>query len=108
MKIIHWEASYFKHSINIQAAAWNYKSLIASGICWKHIKSESQKSYSVRKNKKQCLQFFFSQARTLILYAKFICPGLVIKAWENLTARLEKFERGSTAQTDIDFEPEKW
>ena len=108
MKIIHWEASYFKHSINIQAAAWNYKSLIASGIWWKHIKSESQKSYSVRKNKKQCLQFFFSQACTVILYTKFICPGLGIKAWENFTARLEKFERGSTAQTDIDFEPEKW
>ena len=37
----------------------------------------------------------------MILYAKFICPGLGIKAWENFTARLEKFERGSTAQTDI-------
>ena len=77
IKTLLWETSYFRHSINIQEAAWNYKSLNAkttSRILWNARQMKTASAPSVIKSKKQCFQLFFDQTATLVLRARNFSP----------------------------------
>ena len=67
MEIILWEASYFKHSNNIQVAVWNCKSLIANTFDASTLKMKKASPIQVIKNKKCYFEWFFRQTRTLFL-----------------------------------------
>ena len=73
MKIIRWEASYFRLSNKIDVAASNYKNLIAKTFDANIKKNEGQSPIKLIGNKKKYLRFFLDRTRTLVLRAGFLC-----------------------------------
>ena len=73
MKIILWEAAYFKHSHNTCVAARNNKS-------WKCIKNKKYKSYLGHKEQKSVFPVLSGPWRTLVLHAVF-CVYDRVQKW---------------------------
>ena len=98
VKIVLWELCFFfKHSNNIQVAAWNYNSLIAKTLDGNH-KNESINAYL--SNKEQRATFpvvflsdhFFGFAcpiftRPIGCATKIVCPKIEVR-WNQVCAGL--------------------
>ena len=61
---------YFRHSNNIEVAAWNYKSPIAKILDGNTLKMKATSPVLVIKNKKKYFQLVLAWMRTLVLCAR--------------------------------------
>ena len=79
MEIIPWEAPYFRHSKDIQAAAWSHKNLIAKMFDGNPMKMKVTSLFQAIKNKKQCFQLVSDQTKSLVLRARFFVSDRALK-----------------------------
>ena len=83
MRIILWETSYIGHSNNIQAAVWNYRSLIAKTFDRNILKMKAAcKSWGNKEQKTIFLVVSQSDAHFGFARPLFTCPASAqLKLW---------------------------